>query len=131
MAPLMCLNRDEIAEASLQVPTDEEPRTSPIPEEKATLLGEELEPQEAQEATASPHECLGTPNPKKPIKQFDALSTHAPLSMTLTPHGDPSQKTMRSWQRTELQSPPTPGQSDASKWVWVYIEKNGDIPDWW
>ena len=45
MAPLMALSRDEIVEISLLKPTGEEHRTSPTPEEEATLLGEVELPQ--------------------------------------------------------------------------------------
>ena len=54
MAPLMCLNGKEIVEASLLELMDDEPGTSPTLEEEATLLGEELEMHEAQDATTSP-----------------------------------------------------------------------------
>ena len=94
MAPLICLNGDEIVEALLLEPRDDEPRTSPTPEEEATFLGEELELQQTQEATASPHECMETPEPEEPTKQFGTPVTPAPLSMTS--HGDPSQKAKRS-----------------------------------
>ena len=53
MAPLMHLSGDEIVEASLLEAMDDEPRTSPTLEEEATLLGEELELQEAQGAMVS------------------------------------------------------------------------------
>ena len=39
MAPLMCLNGDEIVEAVLLEPMDNETGTSPTPEEEAALLG--------------------------------------------------------------------------------------------
>ena len=39
MAPLLVLNSDEIVEASLLQPIEGECRTSPTPEEEATLLG--------------------------------------------------------------------------------------------
>ena len=45
MAPLMPLRGDEIVEASLLRSTGEEHRTSPTPEEKASLLGEVELPQ--------------------------------------------------------------------------------------
>ena len=47
MVPLMCLNGDEIVEASLLETMDDKPRTSPNLEEEAVILGEELEAQEA------------------------------------------------------------------------------------
>ena len=59
MAPLMWLDRDEIMEASLLGPTDDGTGVSLTPEEEAVLLGEELEPQQAQEATMSPWKPRG------------------------------------------------------------------------
>ena len=43
-------------------------QNSPIPEEEATLLGEELEMPEAPEAAASHQECLETLEPKEPTE---------------------------------------------------------------
>ena len=65
MAPLMHLEGDEMVEALLLGSTNNGPRMSPTPEEEAVLLGDELEPQEAQEGTIFPLEHPGeTPNPK-------------------------------------------------------------------
>ena len=61
MEPLMCLDGDGIMGALLLGPTDDGPRTSPTPEEQAVLLGDELEPLEAQEATTYPSEHPGAP----------------------------------------------------------------------
>ena len=47
MAPLMRLSGDNIVEASLSEPTDDECGTSPTLEEEAVLLGKEPEPLEA------------------------------------------------------------------------------------
>ena len=52
MAPLMCLSEDEIVEASLLGPAGNEHRTSPTPEEEATLMGEEPELPETPKATS-------------------------------------------------------------------------------
>ena len=58
----MSLNGDDIVEALLLEPTSNKPRTSPIPEEEASLLGEELELAEAPETTApSLQECPEPP----------------------------------------------------------------------
>ena len=54
MALLMWLDRDEIVEASLLGPADNGPRAPATLEEEDVLLGDELELQEAQEATTSP-----------------------------------------------------------------------------
>ena len=70
-----------------------------------------------------PHEHPENPKPTEPIEQFDALGTPAPSSMTSVTHGDPSQETMSSWQRTEPQSPLTPYPSRTSTWIWAYIKK--------
>ena len=128
MAPLMCLNRDEIMEVLLLEPTDEKARTSPILEEEAALLGEEME------LYLSCLPSLGAPEPEKLTEKFDAPSTPASSSRTPTSpwcHGDPSQKTMRSHQRTDPQSLLILNSRNTSKWVWALIEKNGEIPDWW
>ena len=93
MAPLMCLNRDEIVEASLLEPMGNKPRTSPNLVEEATLLGEELWTPDAPEATASLQECLEFPEPEEPIKQIGALSTPAPSSPNSKPQHEPPQKT--------------------------------------
>ena len=45
---LMSLNGDDIVEAFLLEPIGQELRTSPILEEEAALLGEELSPQRPQ-----------------------------------------------------------------------------------
>ena len=74
----MWLDRDEIVEASLLGATNDRPGVTPTLEEEAVLLGKELEPQEAQEATTSPPECLEIPKPKEPTKQSDGLSPPAP-----------------------------------------------------
>ena len=50
----MLLDRDEIVEASLLEPADDGMIAPSTQKEKALLLREELEPQEAQEATTSP-----------------------------------------------------------------------------
>ena len=47
MAPSMAINGDEIMEASLLGPIEEEQRP-PTPEEETTLLGRELGPQQTQ-----------------------------------------------------------------------------------
>ena len=44
MAPLMTFKGDDIVEATLLRPTEEESRTSPTPEQEANLPGEEEEP---------------------------------------------------------------------------------------
>ena len=71
IAPLMCLDGDEIVEALLLEPTVDKPRTSPTLEEEAALLREELELAEVPEATAFLQECLETPEPKEPTEQID------------------------------------------------------------
>ena len=58
MVPLMHLEGDEIVEASLLRPADDEPGMSPTPAEEAVLLKDEPEPQETQEAAALPNEHL-------------------------------------------------------------------------
>ena len=76
----MSLNGNDIVEATLLEPTDEQLRTPATPEEDATLSGEQLGLPEAPEAAASPQDCLETPKPDEAIKQINALSAHAPSS---------------------------------------------------
>ena len=64
MTPLMWLDRDEIVEASLLGPFNNGPGLPPTSEEEAVLLGDELEPREAQEATISPLNAQEPPNQK-------------------------------------------------------------------
>ena len=79
MVPMMCLDGDEIVEASLLGPADGVPKTSPTPEEEAVHLGDELEPQEAEEATICPCEHLGAPKAKN---QPSSLTLHACLPLS-------------------------------------------------
>ena len=95
MPPLISLNGNDIVKALFLDPMGDELRTSPIPEEETTLLGEEQELPEAPEATASLQECLETPEPKEPTKQIDTSSTPTPSSPTSKPHHHPSQRTKR------------------------------------
>ena len=95
MAPLMCLEGDEIVEASLLGPTDDESRMCPTPEEEALLLGDEPEPQEAKQATMFPCEHPGeTPKSKEPVKQSDTMPTSTSAIATGS-SGNPSQNTRR------------------------------------
>ena len=88
MAPLMWLGGDEIVEASLLGPANDGPGVPPTLEEEAVLLGDELEPQEAQEVTISLAECPETPKPKEPTEWSDVPSPPAPSSMASNSHSD-------------------------------------------
>ena len=67
----------KVVEASLLGPADDmDHRMSPTWEEEAVLLGDELEPLEAPEATLCPYEHPGAPNPKN---QPSSLKLHAHL----------------------------------------------------
>ena len=96
MAPLMSLSGDDTVEASLLEPTGKECRTSPMLEEEAILLGEELEPPEAQEAASYHPEHLEIPEPAEPTEWINPLSTPASSSPTPKPCCCPSQKTKKS-----------------------------------
>ena len=91
MAPLMCLSGDEIVEASPLEPAGEECRASSTPEEEAILLGEELKPSEAPEAT-SLLEHLEIPEPTEPSEQINTQpvestkGTDSPSTSTSSPH---------------------------------------------
>ena len=86
--PLMQLDGDEIIEASLLGIIDNRPITPPTLEEEAVLLGDELEPQEAQEVTMSPPECPKTPEPEEPTEQSDSPCPPAPPPMASSAKGN-------------------------------------------
>ena len=65
MAPLITLSEDDIMEASLLKPTEEECGTSPTLEEEAILLGEEVKP---PEVPGSLPECPEIPRFVEPAK---------------------------------------------------------------
>ena len=54
----MHLKCDNVLEASLLEATDNQPGVSPTLAEEATLLGEDCTPQEPQETTTCPPDCL-------------------------------------------------------------------------
>ena len=99
IASLMDLEADEIVEMSLLGPTDNGSRMSPTLAEEAVLLGDELEPQEAQKATTCPHEHLGAPEPKEPAEQSYAPHPPAPSATTPGSSGNQSQDANRAWHR--------------------------------
>ena len=94
MAPLMHLDGDEIVEASLLGPTVNGLGMSPTPEE-AVLLGNEMEPLEAQEATMCPCECPGAPEPEEPAEWSDVPCPTAPLAAAHNSSGNQSWDTRR------------------------------------
>ena len=105
----MYLNGDEIVGALLLEPTDDKPGTPPPLRSKLPSWGRNWSCR-GLKRLQHPHDHMETPEPEEQDEQFDAPGTPAPSSMTLIANGDLSQKTKRSWQRTEPQSPLTPTQ---------------------
>ena len=88
MAPLMQLDGDEIAEASLLRPTDDGPIAPPTSEEEAVLLRDEPESKGGSRGYYISPECPETPKPKEPPKQSDAPSPPDPSSTASNSHSD-------------------------------------------
>ena len=78
IASLMTLSGDDIVETSLLKPTGEEHGTSPIPEEEATLLGEEIE---LPQVSGSLPEWLEIPSFVEPGKWSTTPSAPSPSPM--------------------------------------------------
>ena len=75
IAPLMDSN---MIVSFMVGPTDNRPIMSPTSEEEAVLLGDEPQPQDAQEVTMSSPECPEIPEPEEPTEQAD-IPSHLPL----------------------------------------------------
>ena len=132
MAPLMHLDEDEIVEALLLGPTDNEPITSPTPEEEAVLLGDELEPLEAQEATSFPCEHPEAPEPEESAEWSDALCLPAPSATALGSSVNQSWDTRRAWHRARPRHLATLDPlAIPSEWVPAYRTKRDELPTWW
>ena len=109
----MTINGDDVMEACLLRPVEEEARP-PTVEEEATLLGKG-------------HELLGVPGPapqqvKIPMFIEHAEWTTAPVAST-APHSHPSSKGKKSWEGIDI-DPNNNGQ-----WVHAYLEKDNWLPE--
>ena len=110
MTPLMTLSGDDIMVASLLKPTEEEHGTSPMQEEKAILLGEEVI---LPKVPGSLLECLEISKLVEPVKQTNAASTSLAPSPTTQPGCHTSRKVKTPWREIEL--------------IWT-IQKSGSTP---
>ena len=108
MASLVQWDRDDIVEALLLGPGNDGPRMPQTSEEEAVLLGDELEPQEAQKFTTSSPEYPETPEPEEQTEQFDTLSPPALSPTASNSHGYWYRNTRRAWHKARPQHPPTP-----------------------
>ena len=115
--PLVCLDGDEIVEASLLGPADNGPRIPPTLTEEAVPLGDEPEPQEVQEATTCPCEHPHVLKPQEPAKQSDALHLPTPSPGS---SGNQFQDTRRTWHRAR-----------PNDWIFAYLAKRVELPAWW
>ena len=116
MALLMTINRDDVMEASLLRPIEEEAGPSSTPEEKTTLLGEG-------------NGLTGAPVPaalQAEIPRFiePAKQTTTPVTSTV-PHSHPSLKREESWEGIDVNS------NNSGPWVHAYLKRNCWLPGWW
>ena len=116
MASLMTLHGDEIVKASFLRPTGEEHRTSPAPEEEATLLGK-------VELTQVP-EQLEDHELAHPA-EWTAICAASPPSPPSQPSCLTSQKAKKSQQGIEANT------ASAGQWICAYLEENDMVPKWW
>ena len=125
MAPLLVLNSDAIVEASLLIPIEGECRTSPTPEEEATLL-DDIKPNIKHEIELP-----------WVLEQLEICEQVQPAEQTATPMASlpsppsqpshlPSQKAMKPQERaTRVDT------ISATQWDWAYLEENYRVPEWW
>ena len=130
MAPLICLEGDEIVQALLLGPTDDGPRMSPILEEEAVLLGGEPEP---QEATVLPCEHPEeTPKPEEHVEWFDTPCLPAPSAIASGSSSNQSWDTRSAQHRARPRCLATPDPLDnPNDWVLTYLAERDEIPNWW
>ena len=113
MAPLICLDGDEIVKALLLGPAGDGPRTSPTLEEEAVLLEDEPEPQEAKEATTfSCEHPEETPKPEEPVEGSDTLCQPVLSAVASGSSGNQSQDTRRAQHRARPRHPASPDPLD-------------------
>ena len=116
IAPLMTINGDNVLEASLLRPVEEESEPSPTPEEETALLtrGDEL--------SGAPGP---TPQHAKDPKLIElAKQTATPVTAT-EPHHHPSLRRGKSWEGINVDP------SNTSQWVSIYLKKDRWLPECW
>ena len=116
MVPLMTLNGDDVMEASLLRPADEELGPSPTPKEETSLMGEGDGP-------------LGVAGPTPRYMEIPrfvepAEWTTTPIT-TNVPHSCPSWKGKKSWEGSDVDS------NNPSQWIQAYLERGSRLPEWW
>ena len=133
MVSLMYLEEEKIVEALLHRPVDDGPRTSPTLAEEAVLLGDEPEPQEAQEATTLPCEQPEEPpKPKEPVKWSDTPCPPVPSALGLSASHKQSHDTRRTWYRARPRCPAGPDPLDnPNDWALTYLAKRDELQNWW
>ena len=102
MVPLMTLNGDDVVEAFLLRPTEEELRPSPTPEEETALLGKGDGPSGVPGPTPRHAEI---PRFVEPAEQTTASVSSA------VPHSCPSWKGKKSWEGIDVNP------NNHSQWV--------------
>ena len=114
MVPVMALNKDDIVEASLLKSTEEEHGISPIPEEKAILLAEEIKLPQVPEISegVEPARWITTPRASSPSPA--SQSNHCP-----------SQRARESWRGIDADP------NHPKKWVCFYLQEHDRVPEWW
>ena len=127
----MQLDSDDIIKASLLDPANDKPGTPPTLEEEAVLLGDEPEPQDAQEVIMSSPECPKTTELEVPTEWSDTPSPPTPLPTASNFQGNWSQNTRRAQHSTRAQPLPTPNPNNPNDLVWAYIEEREELPSWW
>ena len=132
MAPLLVLNGNKIIEASLLRHAGE-CRTSPTPEEEATLLGD-IKPNIKHKIK---QEIKCKIEPPQILEQLEICEQVQPAEWTPTstaflqssssqPSNIPSQKAKK------LEERATGAYTiSAYQWVWAYLEENYRVPKWW
>ena len=116
MAPLITLYGDDVMEASLLDPAEEELRPSPTPEEEIALLGEG----DGQPGVPGP-----TPRCMEIPRFIDsAEQTTAPVTSTVL-HSCPPWKGKKSWEGMETDP------NNSSQWIQAYLERDNRLPEWW
>ena len=125
MVPLLVLNGDKIVEASLLRPVDGECRTSPTPEEEATLLGNINYETKCKIELPPVPEQLEICEQVQPAVQIAAPTASLP-SPASQPSHLPSQKAKKPWERANRMDAVS-----AAQLVWAYLEENYRVPKWW
>ena len=115
MAQLMTIHGDDVMEASLLRPVEEEAGCSPIPGEEAALLSEGDWSSGAQGPALIQVEISRSVEP--------AEQTTTPVTST-APHHHPSLKE-KSWERIDI-NPNNTGQ-----WASTYMKNDSWLPEWW